>query len=899
MSEMKNPTSTYRIQLSGNFTFKHLRQIIPYLHDLGISTVYASPVFQARESSTHGYDVVDPTRVNSEIGTLEEWREISRELKQRNMSWLQDIVPNHMAFASSNLWLMDVFEFGPGSEYYHTFDIDWEYPDPQFTGKVMAPFLGDEATKVISGGELKIDANEHGLSLGYFEHQYPLSARSYPLILKEVFSGIEEPPLQEKLQQFIQQDSTAVKEWQRQKEALWPLLKKDGAATILEEAVENINASPAKLSEILEQQYFRFVHWQATESRINYRRFFTINDLICLRMEDQKVFDQYHAFIVSLCEEGLIDGLRIDHIDGLFDPQDYLEKLNKLVGEDRYTIIEKILEWNEDLPLHWPMHGTSGYGFLATVSQLFTRPESESDFTNAYSGITTNLTGYHDLVYEKKKFILEKRMGGELQNLYRIMEQRELLPEKNESSKARWLEALSAFLSAFPVYRIYFREFPIIPHERELLEYAYEIALDKQPTLREELSHLLILFVGEHAKSEDEQYFVQRCQQFTGPLAAKGVEDTSFYIYNRLISHNEVGDTPANFGISTKDFHERMLYRKDHFPFSINTTATHDTKRGEDARMRINALSEHPDEWFGLVEQWNQANAPLKRKKNVPDDNEEYFIYQALIGAWPVDNRVNEEFIQRTLDYLQKVLREAKVHSNWSQPDERYEETVYAFIRAILKNEDFRNSFDPFVEKMTLYGAIYSLGQCVLKASAPGVPDVYQGTELWDLSYVDPDNRRPVDYALRSQYLGSFLSDMVLPAGMLKNFRNGKLKMYVLQRTLQLRRDFNEIFDEGEYLPVTVSPEYKEQVVAYIRRRNDKWVMVAVPCQVASLAYNDGFPIGEPYWKNAFLSLPDGAPSQWKSIYTGEETKGDHQLLLKDVFAHLPVGILTNFADEI
>ncbi len=903
---MRYPSSTYRVQLSAAFTLAHLRKIIPYLNRLGISTVYASPIFQARNASTHGYDVVDPLTINKEIGTLEEWRELSNEMKRLKMTWLQDIVPNHMAFAPGNNWLQNVFEFGPESPYYRAFDIDWEYPEPYFRGKVMAPFLGDDIEKIIGKGEVKLTAESEGFYVTYFEHRYAISIRSYPLILRpalEVLQKNNHDSLADELYEQLQQWQAEGENLEQQKNSVLSMLQNSRFRSSISEALDVINSSPGRISEILDHQYFRFVHWKTTQEQINYRRFFTINDLICLRMEDQQVFDQYHRFIASLCNEGLIDGLRIDHIDGLFDPADYLQKLHKLVGEQRYIIVEKILEWDEMLPRHWPVHGTSGYGFLATVNQLFTSPDSENDFTDAYSGITSSLTGFHDLVYEKKKFIFEQRMGGELKNLYRMMDEMGLFPANNQSSPNRWKQALNALLSAFPVYRIYFREFPVVSHQKDILEQVHQEAMKKMPSLKEEFDHLLDLFIGKLSQSEDAQYFVQRCQQFTGPLAAKGVEDTSFYIYNRLVSHNEVGDTPARFGISTDDFHQRILDRQQSFPLSMNATATHDTKRGEDARMRINVLSEIPDEWFDRVDDWRHYNSDHKKKKNIPDGNEEYFLYQILLGAWPQNGEISKEFLQRTQDYIQKVLREAKVHSNWSDPNEPYENAVKDFLKGILSNGNFKTSFDHFAERMAFYGAIYSLGQCVIKTTAPGIPDVYQGTELWELSYVDPDNRRPVDYDLHLQLLKNLDhpsgSHADLLVSLMRDFRSGRLKMYVLHSCLKLRRSYPDIFEKGEYIPMQAQGEHKDNVVCYLRSYEGEWLLVVVLRQVVSLCREGDFPLGEIIWKNTSIQLPGGAPGDWTNLFTTERLVVEGQLMIRDALGRFPVAVLTSFADEI
>lgn len=896
---MNVPSATYRIQLSSTFTFKDLRDKIPYLDELGISTIYASPIFEARKGSTHGYDITDPLKINSEIGTLEEFREISKALKERKMSWVQDIVPNHMAFDSANGLLYNVLELGPASQFYTFFDINWQHHNKALKGKIMAPFLGDEQEKLIKKGEINLSYEENGFCFYYYDHKYPASQRSYPVILSHAMNLLKKAKENDgyyQLKVIWDTINTESEEWEENKQKLYEIVaESDAVADAISGAVETINDSSKILTDLLDQQYFKLTHWKDAEKEINYRRFFTINDLICLRMEDEEVFQYYHQFIKELCEEKLIDGLRIDHIDGLFDPDTYLERLRGVIGNSFYLIVEKILEWEEKLPLAWPVEGTSGYVFLANVSNLFTRPDQEKKFSSAYQEANPDFSNYSDLIYNKKVFILKEKMGGELSNLYQIMVRSDLLPEgiKNENGKV--LEALTGFLAAFPVYRIYPSKFPLTYRQREVLMQAYETALEKNPKRKQALDYLLSVFMGEAEKDPDDMvFFLQKCQQFTGPLAAKGVEDTAFYIYNKLIAHNEVGDSPHVFGISTVDFHEKMRRRSMHFPKSINATATHDTKRGEDARMRINTLSELPDAWFQHVQDWKEKNAEVRARKTVPDDNEEYFIYQSLIGAWPVAEGVDETFIERTQAYLQKVLREAKVHSDWSAPDEAYEQTVLDFIPAIIQNDAFRKSFDPFCSKVAFFGAIYSLGQCLIKITAPGIPDIYQGTELWDLSYVDPDNRRPVDYQLRFKYLEE-MKDKPKEnyiETLLRHAPDGRIKMYTLFKALKERRLNQEVFSEGKYLALECSGKHQENVISYIRKLGKSWYIVIVPKFIGSAQAEGQYPVGETIWQDLSLALPEGAPEEWTDIFTGSSVRSNKKLLIHKALSVFPVAFL-------
>ncbi|WP_029034832.1 malto-oligosyltrehalose synthase [Salinimicrobium terrae] len=874
---MKNPISTYRVQLSPEYTFDDLNEILDYLEELGISTVYSAPFFQARRGSSHGYDIINPFRLNKEIGRLDMFRKISGRLKQKKMSWLQDIVPNHMAFDGDNIWLQSIFELGPESVHYNFFDIDWEKSE-----KVMAPFLGSPLPEVIKNKELQLKVSKKGFYFKYFDHEYLASARSYATILGSKFGA----KWKDKFKNFSGENE----DWEELKEYfLREYDKEPDFRNTVDNRIGEINASEEKLKKILEEQHFLPSHWKETETNINYRRFFTINDLICLRMEDREVFESYHRFILQLCEEGLIHGLRIDHIDGLLDPKEYLERLREKLGDDFYITIEKILEWDEKLPVHWPVEGTSGYGFLATVNQLLTDPNSEEKFLKAYQKLYPKLTDYQDLIYRQKLFILEERMGGEYKNLWEMALNLELLENKDKNR-----EALGAFLAAFPVYRIYPEEYPLRKRQKKIIETAFQTAQGHKPELEQELEKIKDTFLGEADRDRDNMLqFLQRCQQFTGPLAAKGVEDTTFYIFNELISHNEVGDSPENFGLTISGFHERMKLRLEDFPLSINATATHDTKRGEDARMRINVLSEMGEDWFKKVSEWHLLAKNLRNDNSVPNANEEYFIFQMLIGAWPYEGEPGEEFFERSTAYLQKVLREAKENSSWAAPNERYENKVYDFLKNLLASGEFKDSFRTFHKKISAYGALKSLSQSLLKITAPGIPDVYQGTELWDLSYVDPDNRRPVDYKLRKDYLEQMKA--VAPEELQQELQNlkqtytsGKIKMFCLHHALITRREIPEVFEEGEYIPLEVKGEMAEKVLAFARKNKENIAIVVVPVMVVDLFTED---LQVNLQQELKINLPEKLKGTFKNVFSGEEFFSG-EIAIRDLFKDFPVALL-------
>jgi (1->4)-alpha-D-glucan 1-alpha-D-glucosylmutase len=884
---MKQPDSTYRLQISPNFKFNDLERILDYLDDLGITTIYSAPFFQSREGSTHGYDVLDPFMINKDIGELSQFMTISQRLDHKKMSWLQDIVPNHMAYDSKNPWIRDIFELGPRSRFYNFFDIDWTYKG---WGKVMAPFLGSMLEEVLENNELNLKLNERGLFLKYYENEFPLSLESYDVLFTK--AGFKN--LSIKIKGFDDYD----KQWNEIKNEILEEIFQDPLMKIkIKQVLDEINISKGEISKILDHQFFVLTHWQETEKEINYRRFFTINGLICLRMEDPEVVETYHLFIKELCDAGLVNGLRIDHIDGLFDPETYLLKLRELVGNDFYIIVEKILESDEKLPSHWSAQGTSGYDFLANLNHLFTRSSEGKDFTRAYEKIFPPIPGYEDLVYQKKLFILRERMGGELENLWRFLHENDLL-EDPAPREELWKSALAAFLSAFPVYRIYPMEFPLNSKQIQIIDLAYNRALEAEPTKKSQLDYLRSLFLGHTQGVMDRVlFFLQRCQQFSGPLAAKGVEDTSFYIYNRLIAHNEVGDSPDHFGITTREFHQKMNNRKNNFPLSINATSTHDTKRGEDSRMRLLVLSEIPNEWFSIIEKWKEMNSGLKQSKNIPDNNEEYFIYQTIVGALP--SKEENDFITRTSDYLQKVLREAKVHSNWAIPDENYEDKVLSFVKDILNNSEFRSSLDPFVKKISGYGAIKSLGQSLIKITAPGIPDIYQGSELWDLNYVDPDNRRAVNYGLRMNYLADFRSfsktNLKKKLSSLRlNFKTGKIKMFVIHRALIQRRRDKELYQKGEYLPLDIKGEKSKNFIAYARILANEWRIVVVPVMVTSMFNHGNLKPEKDLIKDLILELPANAPTEWDFVFTGDTIFAEKEIFLCNSLSEFPVILIKN-----
>ncbi|PVY39406.1 malto-oligosyltrehalose synthase [Pontibacter virosus] len=898
------PSSTYRVQLSPKFTLRDLKNILPYLRDLGISTIYAAPFFTARPGSEHGYDVTDPHQINPEVGNMEELQEIAEELKAYGMGWLQDIVPNHMAFHPNNAWLMDVLEKGQKSRYYTFFDVNFSHPD--FKGQLMVPFLGEPLDEVIKQGQLKVTFDEHGFRLNYFDNVYPISIDSYTFLLQRVAGNLTPSDVKaqlaeqvQKLEQLMAHDTLEPNDWEQAKKALHQTAQdqpdiKLGIANVL----QGINDDESALRELQQQQYYILNHWQETEKQINYRRFFTVNDLICTAMEREEVFSHYHQFIKELCMRQLVQGLRVDHVDGLFDPDKYLTQLRELAGEQVYLVVEKILEGEENMPDYWPIQGNSGYDFLAWVSNLYTDAEGERKLTQVYRRLVPEAPlDYEGLVYEKKLLILENYMQGELQNLLRLLRECALIPADDKN----WHHTLATLLASFPVYRIYGHAFPLSPEAMEVVEKAFAIAHEKAPEVRAELEHLRTLFESGDQDSEEKRreklYFVMRSQQFTGPLAAKGVEDTTFYNYNRLLALNEVGNSPDVFNLDRRDFHERMEYRMQTYPHSINATATHDTKRGEGSRTRLQVLSELPEEWEKKAKDWMQL-AQQHSKEKGPTANDLYFILQTLLGVMPIDGKVDDTLVERVQEYLVKAFREAKVNTNWSEPNEAYETATKDLVKKLLlEDEAFMSSFRPFFRKAAHFGWIYSLCQTLLKTTCPGVPDVYQGCELWDFSLVDPDNRRPVDYEQRQQFLQGIKTSEQSEdwlEQLLSSPTDARVKLYLLHQVLHLRKDQKPLFDQGDYIPLRLKGKHSKRAMAFARRYEDNWCIVVVPRLLTDIISEKELPLGEQVWDDTAVELPAGSPQVWQQLFGGQQLQAKQAITLAEIFKSFPVALLTS-----
>lgn len=927
---MSLPSSTYRIQLHAGFSFQQLEEILDYLQELGISTIYASPITTAAKGSQHGYDVTNALIVSPEIGTEQQLEKLAGRLKKKGMNWLQDIVPNHMAFDSSNSWLYDVLERGKNSEYYRFFDIDTDHSTELLGDKIMVPFLGKTLTECLQAGELNLafkcagasgnsPAGAHhsgysgagssctdGFVIPYYDREFPVSAFSYqwiatitegcPLELLSVLRDLEQAALLPG--QSTSAWITAKQKWIQQVAADEEWL------AFLRQRVTFFNDQPPLIGQLLNSQHYILTHGALAASRINYRRFFTVNSLICLRMEDPAVFSTYHEKIREWAQKGYIQGLRIDHIDGLAFPREYIERLKGLLGKECYIVAEKIQTGDEPLPEDWQLQGTTGYDFLSMINQLMTDENGYRELQAFYRQQTRDDTTYEKIVFDKKFTFLKTQMAGEWNNLMDLLLSLPLLAAA-KMNKQRLKEALGAFMAAFPTYRVYpelscgTAARPFSETSRQLIGKAFLTAREKVASSSTEIDFLETLFddSGNIEKVREQKIFQARLMQFTGPLAAKGIEDTVFYTFNPLVARNEVGDSPGITGMTSPEFHKKMLQRQAALPHSMNATATHDTKRGEDSRIRICWLTAHPSEWIEKVTNWNRINRPLLQQDAqcpaAPTPNDEYMIYQSLLGSFPVDLVVTAPFRERMHQYLTKAVREAKTSTSWEAPNKEYEKKCHTFLAGILQQESaFLDDFIPYAYEVIRRSMPYSLSQELIKLTAPGIPDIYQGAECWNLSLVDPDNRSPVDYGIRKNLLAKIKEEEKKGASAVLDFvtangQKGAGKLFTIYRTLAYRKQYPQVFTAGDYIPVEVTAPAPRQTVpfllSYIRRHEGNWVLVIFPLIRQGTAIPETFAV----------PLPAGAPSEWVNLFTEEKWQSTGSTLkCNKLLSKFPVALL-------
>lgn len=941
MADFHIPTSTYRIQFHGGFRFSDAKDLVPYLQDLGISDLYSSPRFKARRGSSHGYDVADPDRINSELGTEQDFSELAEKLKNYDMGLLLDIVPNHMAASSENPWWLDVLENGPSSPYAAFFDVDWHPATSKSAflqdNRVLLPILGTLYGDVLNEQEFTLKIDDEGLFVRIYENRLPLDPRTYLSILEDARPQIEAP--QEALDEFealiagirdlpdrndpdpdrIRLRLARAKEW---KQTLWSLYHSQaGVKKRVDEtlwAFNGVKGEPRsfdRLDALLSQQAYRVAYWKIGYEEINYRRFFDINELIGIRVEHPEAFAARHRHIFELLAEGKVTGLRIDHVDGLNDPLGYLRRLqggtpDRPVDRQRhYIVVEKILGRGETLPQDWPIAGTTGYDFLNVVNGVQINPDGYQEMEAAYARFTGSEVTFAETCYERNKQVMQELFPGEVNALGHHLGQ--LAAQHREARDvplSELMQVLVELTACLPVYRTYIRDFHVSDRDRYYLEHSLGLARSRVAEERVGspafafLRQVLLLDPPYYLEQEKPQWlrFVMRWQQFAGPVMAKGLEDTAAYTHNSLISINDVGSDPVRNEppYDAAAFHRFNGDRFAHWRYTMSGTATHDTKRGEDVRARLNVLSEIAPIWEQKLFRWasfNQAHRQVVEGVTTPTPSEESLIYQTVVGAWPLDESEVAGFADRVREFLVKAVRESKTHSSWLRVNDAHEQALLAFAGAILEDQPdnaFRADLLAFCEQLAPFGVVNSLAQTLLKIASPGVPDFYQGTELWSLSLVDPDNRRPVDFKRRLGVLETLerRGSEDLP-GLLKeltsSWRDGAIKLFLTAKALECRRANPDLFLEGCYAPLRVSGERSEHVIGFVRQRESRWLLTVTPRWPMMLGGN--LLAGEGDWRDTQVELPDGAPAEWKNALTGEMVRDFH---LGELLRNFPVALL-------
>jgi (1->4)-alpha-D-glucan 1-alpha-D-glucosylmutase len=972
------PISTYRLQVHSGFPLSAARGIVPYLARLGVGVVYTSPYFTAAPGSTHGYDVFNHNEINPEVGGMEAHAEFVNAVKAHALGHVVDFVPNHMGIGAANAWWSDVLENGASAAAARFFDIEWAPIKPELEAKLLLPVLGDQYGRVLERGELQLAFQDGRLTLHYFDNEYPTdpraAARVYRLALERLRSsrGDADPAVMElgsivaslqNLPPHTEAGPERVAERQREKEVARGRLGRLAAgepdvASAIDAAVREFNGEPGRtdsfdaLHELLEAQPYRLSHWRTASHEINYRRFFDVNTLAGLRVENAAVFEATHQLLRELLHDRKVDGVRIDHPDGLYDPQQYFDMLQDLAADalnvprgsrahgrpDRplFTVAEKILSDGERLPARWAVEGTTGYNFLNDVNGLFVKTSESRRMRRAYGKLTGRTEPFDDVLYASKRLIMDTAMASERSVLAHMLER---IAESNRRSRDFTMESLrdviTEVVACFPVYRTYVDERGWSSEDRAVVERAIARARWRNPAMEASLFDFFREVMlprdpeagdvrpierrdgyppGDAGEARERLHFAMKFQQYTGPVQAKGLEDTAFYRYNLLLSLNEVGGSPARFGRSVEEFHGANERRLREWPHELLATATHDTKLGEDVRARLNVLSEIPDEWSREASRWmrlNRGHRTIVDAEPAPDRNDEYRFYQALVGVWPADaDAVPPDLVERLQGYMIKAVKEAKLHTSWITPNQHYENAVLQFVERTLTGPGagrFLAAFLPFWRRIAELGMLNSLAQVTLKLGSPGVPDFYQGTELWDTNLVDPDNRRPVDYARRAAALDEIerrLGDCVehrtrFAASLIERWQDGRIKLLLTTAGLRLRRDWPDLFHAGEYVPLETQVTVPAGVVAFARVLADRAALFVAPYLCASLVgASRSLPLGGETWKTSRVMLPAGIGARtFRHELTGAEfapvqTDNHAWLFAGQLFETVPVAVL-------
>jgi (1->4)-alpha-D-glucan 1-alpha-D-glucosylmutase len=867
--------------LNAKFTFDDAANISAYLKGLGISHVYCSPYLQAAPGSMHGYDVVDHQRVNDELGGEEGHGRFCARLAELGLGQVLDIVPNHMAIGAQNHNWWDVLENGPSSRFATWFDIDWHSSEVKLQNKVLIPVLGDQYGRVLAAGQIKIDRERGSFCIRYSEHTYPLAPRSVPLILNRAARRLNDPTLSflsDSLMRLPLPESTdvdGIDSRHRDKVVIYDILKKFSdehpeAAGAIDSAVSEMNADNDALDELLNLQHYRLAYWRTADQELGYRRFFDVNTLVGLRVERSHVFDYTHRRILDWLQEGVLDGVRVDHPDGLRDPLQYFRRLRQ-PNPDAWIIGEKILEPGEFLRENWPIQGTSGYDFLNLCNGWLTHPEGMKLLTRIYSDFTHQPTDFVSIAHEKKLNVEQEALGSDVNRLASLfVEICENNRDRRDYTRAEIRRAIREVAASFEVYRTYVvpdRDEIVDEDRRQVIE-----SLERAKSQRSDLDAELFDFIGEvltmRARGPLESEFVYRFQQFTSPVMAKGVEDTAFYCYNRMIGLNEVGSSPSSEPPTSSEFLEYCSRMQASHPATMTTLSTHDTKRSDDVRARLAVITEDPASWRGFLRHWSRQNVSLKTDAQ-PDRNTEYFLYQTMIGAWPIG-------ADRLTLYMEKSVREAKQQTSWTQPNKRFEDALKDFIEQLYGKPEFVAAVEELVSQILMPGRVNSLTQTLLKCTAPGIPDTYQGSELWDLHLVDPDNRGPIDYELRQSLL-SELESGIRAEEIMKRMDCGLPKLWILYRVLNLRRRRPELLGaEANFESLSIYGRKSNHAMGYIRAGK---LATIVPRWTMKL---------EGLWSDTVVDLP---ADRWKNLLTDEMLNGG-RIPIQDLFRRFPVALL-------
>lgn len=906
------PRATYRLQFHAGFTLRDAAAIVPYLAELGISHLYASPLFQAVPGSQHGYDIVDFTNLNPEIGTRSEFDQLCSCLQSRDMGLMLDFVPNHMGIGGGrNRWWQDVLENGQTSACIDYFDIDWEPLKPELGNKVLLPILGDHYGVVLESGELQLRFDAGAFTVWYHETPLPIAPPSYPVLLNRVLERVVDLDSDDPDRMELQSIAATYGRMPGQDERELDLIaerrleqavsRRRLAALVnsssviraaIEETVAILNgvrgdaASFDELDALLEMQSYRLAFWRVAAEEINYRRFFAINELAAMRQEVPEVFDATHSLLLELIGAGQVEAVRIDHPDGLWDPAGYFRNLQRAAfvarylgesgsnGDDPdlrrqvaawwdtafdanpgdpglravYLVVEKIVEHGEELPADWVIDGTVGYEFASDVTGLLVDRRAEKAFDRISSGFTERTDSFEDLAYQKKKLMLRIALTSEFSVLARVLDR---ITEHQRRTRDFTLnslrDALRETIACFPIYRTYIRAGePVSDRDQWAIRFAIAEAKRRNPYPDVSIFDFIESVLLDERPAEvsgqeleDRVRFRMRFQQLTSPVMAKGVEDTTYYLYNRLAALNEVGGRPDTFGSPVRDIHRQIEERAAAWPHMLLTSSTHDTKRSEDVRARIAVLSEAPREWRAALNRWSRLNRRFRIRTGngpAPDRNDEYLLYQTLIGTWPLPpGKITDSYRERIVNYMEKASREAQVRTNWTNPNQEYDDALRSFVGAILdpgQSTEFLADIARMVDVWWSAGLTNALAQQAIKLSAPGVPDLYQGTDLWDFSLVDPDNRRPVDFATRTESLGTFSErapDLQLWADLWANRHDGRVKQYLTHRLLRYRVDQPELLADADYRRIRVSGSGSGHVFAFVRTLGERQLLVVAP----------------------------------------------------------------------